>query len=186
MSKDKLRQRFLQQRQALDWIVWQRKSQDICQRIQACPWFMKALTILAYYPHQQEPDLRPLFQQCHQVWGLPRIEGKTLIWHWFQPDQSPLHPDPFGILTPAASCPTIAPEAVDLILVPCVAVDRRGYRLGYGGGFYDRMLGSLAWQGVKTLGIVFDQACVEELPTEAWDIPLKGYCSDQEMVIIAP
>ncbi|MDS3862378.1 5-formyltetrahydrofolate cyclo-ligase [Thermosynechococcaceae cyanobacterium BACA0444] len=189
MSKDKLRQEFLQQRQALERDIWQSKSQKICQRIQALPWFIEALTILAYIPHQQEPDLSGLFQTYNtcKKWGLPRTQGQVLVWHRFWPGQAlQLRPDRYGILTPPADFPVILAAEVDLILVPCVAVDRRGYRLGYGGGFYDRMLAEPAWQSVKTLGIVFDSACVEILPTQAWDIPLNGYCSDQETAILTP
>lgn len=189
MSKDKLRQEFLQHRQALRWMDWQRKSQAICQQIQALPWFIQAVTILAYSPHQQEPDICELFQtySMSKKWGLPRIQGKTLMWHRFWPGQAQqLRPDRYGILTPPVESPVISAPEVDLILVPCVAVDRQGYRLGYGGGYYDRMLAEPAWHTVKTLGIVFESACVEKLPTQAWDIPLNGYCSEHQTVMIKP
>lgn len=187
MSKDKLRQGFLQHRQALSRIVWQQKSQAICQRVQAMSWFMNAETILAYYPHHQEPDLRSLWKipNLNKTWGLPRTQGKTLIWHRFGPEQHPdLRPDRYGIPTPPADFPEVLPSDVDLILIPCLAVDRQGYRLGYGAGFYDRMLAEPAWREVRTLGIVFAQACVEKLPIQAWDIPLRGYCSEHETVMI--
>ena len=58
-------------------------------------------------------------------------------------------------MEPDARSPLVDPEKVSLILVPCVACDVNGYRLGYGGGFYDRMLGSDRWANKTTIGIVF-------------------------------
>lgn len=67
---------------------------------------------------------------------------------------------------------------VDLILVPAVACDRHGYRLGYGGGFYDRMLSLNEWTTPPTVGIVFDFAYLPQLPIDRWDKPLQAVCTE--------
>ena len=111
-----------------------------------------------------------------KVWGLPRCIDNTLAWHVWMPET--LRPNRFGIQEPDSSCPRINAEQVDLILVPCVMCDRRGYRLGYGGGFYDRLLSQPQWQEKSTIGIVFDCAIVDEGLIDSWDQPLRAICTE--------
>ena len=72
-------------------------------------------------------------------------------------------------------------KKVDLIIVPTVACDRAGYRLGYGGGYYDRLLTSPEWQDCPTVGIVFDFAYLESLPSDSWDIKLQYICTESHL-----
>lgn len=76
----------------------------------------------------------------------------------------------FGILEPAPECPAIEKEKLDLILVPAVCYDRLGYRLGQGGGYYDRYLAD--YQG-KTIGLCRVRLLQERLPREAHDVPVE-------------
>ena len=86
----------------------------------------------------------------------------------------------YGILEPLVDSPTISSEEVDLILVPAVGCDRQRYRLGYGGGFYDRMLTGSQWNSKPTIGIVFDFAYLPQLPVDPWDRQLSYICTDSE------
>lgn len=65
---------------------------------------------------------------------------------------------------------------------PTHECDRVGYRLGYSGGYYDRLLSAPIWAKIPTLGIVFDFAFVEQLPIDPWDYPLWGVCCETELV----
>lgn len=78
----------------------------------------------------------------------------------------------------------IEPGAVDLLLVPAVACDRRGYRLGYGGGFYDRLLSSPEWADKTAIAIVFDFAQLPSLPNDPWDQRLVGVCTESGLFLI--
>ncbi len=80
--------------------------------------------------------------------------------------------------------PIIKPENVDLILIPAVACDYNGYRLGYGGGFYDRLLNSPQWQSIPTVGIIFEFALLSQLPCEPWDQKLKTICTEKQILSI--
>ncbi|MBW4650207.1 MAG: 5-formyltetrahydrofolate cyclo-ligase [Kastovskya adunca ATA6-11-RM4] len=177
LSKAQLRRSLLKQRRALSGEEWRQKSDRLIDHLQSSPLFHPAQTILAYHSFRQEPDLSPLFSESKYRWGFPRCVNKSLIWHRWQPGE-PLQFGSYGIGEPHPDSPTLTPDQVDLILVPAVACDTRGYRLGYGGGFYDRMLSSPEWAKKPTIGIVFEFAYCQELPTDGWDKPLQAVCTD--------
>lgn len=155
---------------------WRQKSDRICFHLAASSLFAQAHTILAYFSFRQEPDLSSLFTS-QQLWGFPRCLDKSLSWHSWQPGE-PLQTGNYGIFEPLADSPTFSPNQVDLILVPAVACNPQGYRLGYGGGFYDRMLSLPQWASKPTIGIVFDFAYLPQLPVDDWDRKLAGVCTE--------
>jgi 5-formyltetrahydrofolate cyclo-ligase len=89
----------------------------------------------------------------------------------------PLEPGPFGIMQPKRSAPVVEP---DLILVPLIAVDHRGTRLGRGKGHYDRALGHLKKSRARLIGVGWSpQRLAETIPADEWDVPLDGFvCPD--------
>jgi 5-formyltetrahydrofolate cyclo-ligase len=176
-NKTSLRHQFLRQRQELSEELWRSQSDRICHQISTCAQFMAAQTILAYQSHRQEPNLEHLFTHTHKQWGLPRAVGKDLHWHRWQPAE-PLVIGKYNILEPDPVSPMLTPDLVDLILVPAVAIDASGYRLGYGGGYYDRLRWNPQWRKIPTIGIVFDFSYVETLPTDLWDLPLDRVCTE--------
>lgn len=181
MDKTQLRRSLLGQRQALNPQQWQEQSQQICQQIQSHYLFQQAQTILAYLSHRQEPDLEGLFTAYPQKhWGLPRCQGQDLMWHYWQPGAAMVK-NRYGIREPEANLPVVPVAEVDLILVPCVGCDRWGYRLGYGGGYYDQLLSQRLWQTKPTLGITFVFAYLEKLPIDSWDMQLQAVCTEQEI-----
>ncbi|MDJ0717424.1 MAG: 5-formyltetrahydrofolate cyclo-ligase [Prochloraceae cyanobacterium] len=178
LNKAQLRRLLLEKRRALPPNVWRQKSDILCDRLSALSIFREAKTILAYLSFRQEPDLAPLFTSDRR-WGFPRCLGKSLQWHSWMPGES-LEVGTYGILEPLVDSPTISSEEVDLILVPAVGCDRQRYRLGYGGGFYDRMLTCPQWNSKPTIGIVFDFAYLPQLPVDPWDRQLSYICTDSE------
>ncbi|MDB9504979.1 5-formyltetrahydrofolate cyclo-ligase [Spirulina major CS-329] len=176
-SKQQLRRTFLSQRRGLSATAWQAHSQHLCDRLTQLPLLQQARTILAYQSIRQEPDLTPLFSTLAKDWGLPRCVGKTLQWHRWRWGE-PLVQGQYGIGEPDPALPRVEPSQVDLILVPCVACDRAGYRLGYGGGYYDRFCADPQWQGITAIGLLFESAYVDTLPHDPWDVPLSGVCTE--------
>ena len=185
LPKDSIRYQFLQQRQALPPALWRSQSDRICHHLSHCPAFIAARTVLAYQSCRQEPSLDYLFAAgLQQQWGLPRCVGTELLWHGWQPS-APLLTGRYGILEPDPSAPLLVPDRVDLILVPAVAIDRQGYRLGYGGGYYDRLFADPLWQQIPTIAIVFDFAYLATFPLtqlcwsiDPWDIPVDAVCTE--------
>lgn len=182
-EKTTLRRSLLKARQAIPPDVWREKSDRICDHLQTWSCFKEARTVLAYFNFRQEPDLSPLFTPLRQ-WGFPRCIEKTMAWHEWSPTDGhssnhyPLQTGEYGILEPHPDAPTINARNVDLILVPAVACDVLGYRLGYGAGFYDRMLSTPEWRAKPTIGIFFEFARLPQLPIDPWDKPLQGICTE--------
>ena len=180
MDKKTLRRQLLQQRQAMALEDWRSRSDLICAHLRSWPPFQQARWVLGYCSVRREPDLQPLLGQGPPQWGIPRCQGRTLHWHqWPGPESTPgLIPGAYGIVEPSAQLPPLDPATVDLILVPAIAWDSRGYRLGYGGGYYDRLLSQSPWNRIPTLAILFDQGRLPHLPQDPWDRPLWGACTE--------
>ena len=160
---------------------WRHKSDRIVTQLQeASSLFTSAQTILAYFSFRGEPDLSPLFKETRHRWGFPRCVGDSLSWHIWRPGDT-LQTGAYGILEPDPDAPTLQPAEVDLIFVPAVACDYQGYRLGYGGGYYDRLLSSVEWATKPTIGIVFDFAYLAQLPVDHWDKPLQAVCTETNL-----
>jgi 5-formyltetrahydrofolate cyclo-ligase len=87
----------------------------------------------------------------------------------------PLEPGPFGIMQPARRHPVVQP---DLVLVPLIAVDGTGTRLGRGKGHYDRALIHLKKVGARLVGVGWPlQRLTETIPADEWDVPLDAFAS---------
>jgi 5-formyltetrahydrofolate cyclo-ligase len=177
VQKKELRRLLLKTRQSMSVAEWKEKSHRICTNLLSAPKFKEAKTVLAYFSFRQEPDISLLFTDSSKHWGFPRCFGDSLCWHIWEPNNL-IITGAYGIAEPHPEAPTIAPAEVDLILVPGVACDYQGYRLGYGGGYYDRLLSSPEWATKPTIGIVFEFAYLPELPVEAWDKPLEAVCTE--------
>jgi 5,10-methenyltetrahydrofolate synthetase len=112
----------------------------------------ECLPILAFKNEIAPRLLFDLFPDMH--WSVPRIENQRLIRHRF------------GMLEPAADMSVVDPMALDFVLVPGVAFDRRGGRLGFGGGFYDRFL--ITTPALR-VGVTYDGCLADELTCSKHD-----------------
>lgn len=176
MNKAKLRRQLLKQRKMLPELTWQQQSDRLCEHLGAIAVFQKAQTVLAYFSINQEPNLHSLFSQPKK-WAFPRCINQQLTWHLWQPED-PLEIGLYGVKTPLINAVPIDVNQVDLILVPALACDHNGYRLGYGGGYYDRLFSDSKWQNIPKIGIVFEYAYLVNLPVDPWDQKLQGICTE--------
>ncbi|HEX5727257.1 MAG TPA: 5-formyltetrahydrofolate cyclo-ligase, partial [Longimicrobiaceae bacterium] len=91
-----------------------------------------------------------------------------------------LRPGAYGIREPDEACRLVSPEEVDAVLVPGLAWDRAGQRLGRGAGYYDRLFADPAWRGFRC-GLFFAAQEVEAIPADPWDAPLQAVVTEREV-----
>jgi 5-formyltetrahydrofolate cyclo-ligase len=89
----------------------------------------------------------------------------------------PLAADHCGIAAPLA-CPPLPASAMAALLLPCLALDGRGLRLGYGGGWFDRLRAQPGWRAVPALGVLPAACLAPTLPQDPWDVPLDGWIDE--------
>lgn len=151
--------------------------------------FRNSRRIACYISNDNEVELEPLIEQ---IWTLNKqcyLPILDTIHHnrlWFAPyrPDSEMYTNRFGILEPRYNKrELIRAQALDLVLMPLVAFDRQGNRLGMGGGFYDRSLAFLRhrnqWRKPRLYGIAYQFQCLKQLPIEHWDVPLDAIASDE-------
>lgn len=124
-----------------------------------------------YFPVRGEPDLRVVIAQwvaldSRRVAALPVIVGEVLEYHAWTAD-APMQAGSFCIPVPAQSNP-VQPQC---LLIPCVGFDKKRFRLGYGGGYYDRALATLIPRPLA-VGIAFEAAKVESIDPQPHDAQL--------------
>ncbi len=145
-----------------------------------CPVEVPAV-VSGFWPIKDEIDIRPLMTHLHGEGcrlALPVVHGRgqRLSFRAWQPGD-PLEFGVFGTLQPSAGCETLEP---DVLLVPLLACDEEGWRLGYGGGFYDRTLEDLRRRRkVTAIGVGFDLQLVPDVPHGADDQRLDWLLTDR-------
>lgn len=149
-------------------------SAKICARLRGLPRWQQAGSVLLFAPMPAEPDIWPLLAgalRAGKTAALPRFDVATGNYGAARVQDLPgdVVPGQFGIREPAARCPKIVLNCFDWVLVPGVAFDRQGRRLGHGRGYYDRLLAEV--RGVKC-GIAFDEQLANEVPTGPADVRL--------------
>ena len=171
MSTDKaaLRARFLQERAALCEAEKGTIDQAIARAVLHSTEYQAANTLFLYVSTAQEIDTRAILADAlrqRKTVCVPRCEAAGQMTARRIDALAELHLGRFGILEPGADAPVLAPSQIDLMLAPALACDRLGYRLGYGGGYYDRFLRKTkAWCGV----LCAEARLVEVLPHETCD-----------------
>lgn len=167
------------------------RSAQICAHLVNTWLYRRARHIACYFAHGNEASLELLMQDAwarrKQVY-LPILGLRYSGQLWFVPSQAdtPVYKNRFGIAEPVHANHERRTKLrkLDLILMPLVAFDHNGNRLGMGGGFYDKTLASLnatctSWSRPKRIGIAYDLQGVDTIPGEHWDVPLDAVVTER-------
>jgi 5-formyltetrahydrofolate cyclo-ligase len=179
-TKQQLRVQSRQVRKALGEDFQRQASAAICCHIESWQLFRASETVLTYIPMRGEVDLRPLLERypC-KCWLLPRIQPEgRMIFHSYDPERLIRHP--YGMLEPSPDLPMVSVENIQLALVPGLAFHREGWRLGYGGGFFDRFLAGFA-HGIS-LGVTYHALMFDHLPHHQHDIPVQYLVTEEGLL----
>jgi 5-formyltetrahydrofolate cyclo-ligase len=176
--KETLRREYASLRENLTAREVAEGSARLCRLLASWELLRGAERALAYVSFQNELDVRPLFDLLPGVvWAAPRIEGRQLIALAYDPDHLTRHS--FGMMEPERGMPEIDPAALDVVLVPGVGFDREGARLGYGGGYYDRFLGTT---NAVRVGIAHDCCLADRLPCAETDQRMDWVATPSQLI----
>lgn len=158
------------------------RSHQVCQVLAAAPRLQSATHILAYLPTAHELNLLPLlttWQQLGKHIYVTRtwLGSYTLTVHRLELDALELHR--YGYWQPPARATNINPQQLDVALVPGLCFDRQGQRLGYGAGYFDRLL---ARCNALSVGVTCSELLIQHIPHEVTDVPMDYLATEQELI----
>lgn len=181
-SKQALRNQMRTVRAALPDSACDARSAEIHKRLFGLAELERAATVLAFASIRNEvrtePSIEAAWSASKRV-ALPRVQGDELSLHLVEP-RTPLVPGSFSIPEPAEDAPRIEPGEIELALIPALAVDPRGYRIGYGGGYYDRLIPRLS--EACTCALAYDFQLISEVPELRFDVAVDLVVTDARVI----
>lgn len=181
ISKINLRKKYQYLRNQLSLQEVFRCSETISQKILSSVHYANASVVFVYMAMLNEVNLESLIIEAlseNKLVAIPKIESRRMTFYQLT------HIDAvklghFNILEPISDA-IISPCANDLVIVPGIVFDRRGYRIGYGGGYYDKFLGNLQ-RDIRTIGVCYDAQIVPELPKDNHDLPVQEIYTEKQV-----
>jgi len=187
LRKRELRRMLRERRRSLPANEQRVAARSLARRLIRQPWFIRARHIAFYIAADGELDPLPLLRRAAASGKrlyLPVLRPGNKLWFGEYRVGMRMTLNRFGIPEPAGRI-WRQPWALDLVLLPLVAFDRDGGRLGMGGGFYDRTFAFWRRGGhrlPRLLGLAHHFQEVTELPREPWDVPLAGVATDRAWI----
>ena len=158
------------------------KSREIEDRLFRLPEFLEASFILFFASFRSEVETPPMIRRAlddgRRV-ALPKVKGNELALFEIREYEKDVSPGAWGIPEPLEKiCAAI--DDVDIVIVPGLAFDERGHRLGYGAGFYDRLLASFS---KMTAALAFEIQIVKHIPAVEHDVPVKKIVTEKRIIV---
>ena len=185
-AKSLIRRQILSKRLALSLSQVQEFSSAIQERLLGLKAYAEANIIMCYMPCRREVDTEAFIRHALESGKrvcLPVVvrDKKHMLACQVDYPLDKLSPDTYGILSPCySSAGEVNPGDIQLILVPGIAFDERGYRLGYGGGYYDRFLSRS--HAAVTVGLAYEFQLLDELPVASHDVKLDLIVTQQRVI----
>ncbi len=171
VAKHAARQRAQQARECLDLVVCRAHAASVAELLLGLPELQSARTVLTYaaLPAELDPGLAIAELAARGVRiAYTRIEAPGVLGLHSVTSETDLVPGPLSIRQPAESAPRVDHLDVDAAIIPGVAFDEHGARLGYGGGYFDRLL-PLLRSDCARIGVAFDEQLLPQIPAEEHD-----------------
>lgn len=171
MDKKSLRQKIKEQKRNMTQAQIEAASTRLGELFAACDAYRQAKTVYFYLPYNQEVRTIPMLERAladGKRVAVPKVYGEEMRFIYIE-DLSGIAPGSFGIPEPVADEP-VANDPTALVLMPGLAFDRQGNRMGYGGGFYDKFLNQEPDH--PTVALCYEFQMCEALPTEEFDVPV--------------
>ena len=186
MEKILIREKILRKRRELSQLYKSQAESVMLESLLNWEFFKKAKVIHIFISRPEEPDTRPVIEHCWnngKKVAVPVVLPNTFnLFHSEIKSFESLISGTYGIQEPSPeSRIKMTPDMFDLVIVPGVAFDRNGKRLGHGKGYYDRFL---ELTGAFRLALAFDCQLLKTLPTELHDVPVNAILSESGIVEI--
>lgn len=176
-QKKELRKKFIEMRKGLDSVYVKEASDTICSKLKKCPQYESAESICLYMPINNEVDVTAFLNEISleendksacktKKLYLPRVENKKMNFYLYEGQES-IAIGAYNIPEPTGNV-ILIPTDKTLVVMPGVAFSRDGYRLGYGGGYYDSYL--TKYPQCMKVAVCFKEQLTDRLPSEAHDI----------------
>lgn len=171
MDKKELRKKIREQKRAMTLERIEEASRKLGELFRATELYRNAKTIYGYLPYNQEVRTVPMLEQAladGKRVAVPKVYGDEMKFIYLT-DLTQVEDGYAGIPEPVADGP-VADDPTALVLMPGLAFDKEGHRIGYGGGFYDKFLAQEP--NHPTIALCYDFQMLGQLPTEEFDIPV--------------
>lgn len=190
-----IREKLLNRRLKLSQKEVENLSKKIIKKLKTEKEYKKAKTILLYHPIKNEVDTIPLFSDSFKeslkkpsknspkkIFALPRICPKTNHIHLHQiTDLHTLKTGKFNIKEPTKLHKQIPRKKIDLVIVPGIAFDKKGYRIGFGKGYFDKLLKTLS---AHKIALAYDFQIIENVPAESHDKKVEMIVTEKRIIKI--
>lgn len=179
--KTEIRKQALASRDGLSSAERKIKSREIEAKLFSLPEFRNAHAVMLFASFRSEVDTVPMIRRALSEGKrviLPKVHGKALALFEIKDFDQDVAPGAWGIPEPRESAPVKLDE-LDVIIVPGAAFDQQGNRLGYGAGFYDKLLSAF---NKPTVAVAFDVQIVSAVPVAAHDVPIKKIITEKRVI----
>jgi 5-formyltetrahydrofolate cyclo-ligase len=184
-SKTDIRRFILEQREKVNHHTREEWDKSVFLKLINSEFYKKASVIFAFVSFRSEVDTHRIIARAledSKIVCVPKINSKEKGIEIFKINSlEELDSGYFGVLEPKEGCPVVEPDDVDLILMPGVAFDRQGGRVGYGKGFYDRFLRNMN-KKVDKIALAYDFQILDKVPMDEFDVPIDGIITNEQII----
>lgn len=183
MNKTDIRKEKITALKSLSGIKKQEAEEKIYANLFRSQYWQQASTIALTMAQKFELNTMPIVKEAwrtNKTIVMPRAKKERVMDFVLYNENTPMMTSSFGLLEPDSELQPIAKDAIDLVIVPGLAFSKDGYRVGFGGGYYDRFLAD--FQGIK-MALVLKEQQIDFWEPESFDIPMDTLITEEEIIL---